>query len=104
MLKQDVSNTLWALASLGHRDDALLAAATPACLRLLHDMSHQHLANVAWSLGRLGYRDAELLQAICNKVEGGCSRFGIARQFLLAITLHTFNLSYAKWPVFHMSR
>jgi hypothetical protein len=52
-----LSNLLWALATLGHRDAGFMAALLERAERVLPQFSAQALSNTAWALATLEHRD-----------------------------------------------
>jgi hypothetical protein len=63
-LDQEVANTLWAVATLGHNPGAtLLDAASVQILRRIDQFSPQDISNSIWALARLYHHpSSELLQ------------------------------------------
>ncbi|KAG1679153.1 hypothetical protein FOA52_000508 [Chlamydomonas sp. UWO 241] len=61
---QDLANTVWALATLGHNDAAFMGALLVVVERKLPNFKPQALANTAWALATLGHRDATFMGAL----------------------------------------
>jgi hypothetical protein len=59
-----VSNIAWALATAGHRDDALFEQLLAHCLSDIGAYDVQGLSNLLWACATLGHRDPTFLQAV----------------------------------------
>jgi hypothetical protein len=73
---QDLSNTAWALATLGHADDAFVAALLEAAKLQLRDFTPQALSNTAWALAVLDHADNIFVVAVLHQARssGPCGQ------------------------------
>lgn len=71
MKPQEVTNTLWAAATLGahHRPDFFYAAARELQSRDLHEFAPQGLSNVLWAYATVNIRIPELFDTV--RTRGG---------------------------------
>lgn len=63
---QELTNLLWAYATMGKKDMPLCSAVTDAALPRLAEFKPQELANLAWAYGKLGYKDVVMLDAVVD--------------------------------------
>ena len=57
---QNLANTAWAFAKVGHNEERLLTwftALAAAAKRCMGDFKSQELANTAWTFATLGHKD-----------------------------------------------
>ncbi|KAG1675688.1 hypothetical protein FOA52_002397 [Chlamydomonas sp. UWO 241] len=64
MQPQELANTAWALATLGHVDAFFMGALVQEAGRQLRSFNPQELANTAWALATLGHMDAVFMGAL----------------------------------------
>eukprot|EP00882_Tetradesmus_deserticola_P033588 GHRQ01038380.1.p2 GENE.GHRQ01038380.1~~GHRQ01038380.1.p2 ORF type:complete len:148 (+),score=54.70 GHRQ01038380.1:2-445(+) len=62
---RNISNSLWALARMGHPLGAHAEPLAAAARQLLPRMSQQELCNTVWALGVLGQLDWDTWQQFC---------------------------------------
>merc|ERR1712224_998624 len=74
---QNLANTAWAFATLGHKDEWLFAALAAAAERRLRDFNSQELANTAWAFATLDHKDERLLAVLAAASERRISNFGL---------------------------
>ena len=53
------SNSLWAAATLGIRDDAIIGSLVAACVAQSRKFNAQDAANSLWAAAKLGIRDGD---------------------------------------------
>ena len=46
---QNLANTAWAFATVGHKDERLFSTLAAAAERRMRDFNSQNLANIAWA-------------------------------------------------------
>jgi len=64
LLPQNLTNIVWALASLGVPDRPLMYAISSEFLRKITECNGQNLANTVWAFATLGVLHHPLLNAI----------------------------------------
>ncbi|KAL0042486.1 hypothetical protein WJX79_001309 [Trebouxia sp. C0005] len=65
---QNLSNVMWACATLGFADDAVfLEAAAQAAIQMGKHLRGQNLANVAWAFAKLRHFDKALFEALSSQ-------------------------------------
>ena len=66
---QSLSNTLWALATLGwHRDDSTLTKLVTAMVQRSSTATPQALSNTLWALGQFDWYDAGTIKALAAAI------------------------------------
>ena len=64
---QDLANTAWAFATVGHKDERLYSTLAAAAQQRMRDFNSQELANTAWvfvTVGHLvGHKEERLFTA-----------------------------------------
>jgi hypothetical protein len=65
----DVANTVWAIATLGHADDASVAALLKVAAPQLCDFKPQDVANTVWAIATLGHADDAFVAALLKVAE-----------------------------------
>lgn len=65
---QELANTAYAFARVGHRDERLFAAVGAEALPRLHEFNEQELANLAWAHAAVGVANGRLLEAIAARL------------------------------------
>ncbi|KAK9861764.1 hypothetical protein WJX84_008936 [Apatococcus fuscideae] len=64
---QELSNTVWALAKLGHYDAEFLEIVAGEAERRITEFSQQNLANTAWAFSKLSHFKVSLLDSIAKQ-------------------------------------
>ncbi|KAK9818101.1 hypothetical protein WJX72_007196 [[Myrmecia] bisecta] len=64
---QEVSNTVWAFAKLGHYNEALMDTFAREAESRIWEFSQQNLANMAWAFGKLSHFAPSLLDAVAKQ-------------------------------------
>ena len=72
---QDLSNTFWALANLGRRDDGFTSALISVARGKLPIFKPQNLTNTIWALATLRHRDDRFTSALISEAQGKLSMF-----------------------------
>ena len=54
---QELANTAWAFATLGHKDERLFSTLAAAAEQRMRDFNSQELANTAWAFATVGRKD-----------------------------------------------
>jgi len=72
---QNLSNTAWAFAALGLRDEPLFAAMSQQALATVSLLSERDLSAMVWSFANLALRDDPFVAAIRNLLREGASHF-----------------------------
>ena len=66
---QEISNTAWAFATVGHQDEELFKAVAKRTARRLDQFIAQNLANTAWAFATVGQREEQLFRAVAKMAE-----------------------------------
>ena len=53
---QDLANTAWAFATVGHKDERLFSMLAAAAERRMRDFNSQVLANTAWAFAKVDHK------------------------------------------------
>ena len=53
---QQIANTAWALATVGHQDYQLFTALAAAAEWRMREFNPQNLANTAWAFAKMGHQ------------------------------------------------
>eukprot|EP00882_Tetradesmus_deserticola_P031698 GHRQ01035860.1.p2 GENE.GHRQ01035860.1~~GHRQ01035860.1.p2 ORF type:complete len:100 (-),score=13.98 GHRQ01035860.1:368-667(-) len=77
---QGVSNVAWAMATAGHRDDALFQQLLARCLSDISSYDVQGLSNLLWACATLGQSNATFLQAALQVL---CCAVGVCKFTIL---------------------
>jgi len=64
---QNLSNIVWACATLGYKSEELLKAVAAQHERITASGDVQHLSNIVWACATLGYKSEELLKAVASQ-------------------------------------
>ena len=64
---QDIANTVWAYAKLGHSSPTLLDAIGQSTVEKIDTLSLQHINNIVWAYATLGRSSPKLFDAILPK-------------------------------------
>ncbi|KAG1677590.1 hypothetical protein FOA52_014488 [Chlamydomonas sp. UWO 241] len=67
---QNLANTVWALATLGHYDGAFMAALLKAATPQLRTFNPQNVSNTLWALAVLGHIDDAFMAAPLQQAAG----------------------------------
>ncbi|KAG1660825.1 hypothetical protein FOA52_010250 [Chlamydomonas sp. UWO 241] len=73
---QALSNTLWALATLGHTDGAFMSVLLKEAAPRLRDFNPQELANTVWALAALDHAAGTLMSVLLQQAASMLLRFG----------------------------
>jgi hypothetical protein len=73
--EHDIANTAWALAKLGHKDEAFMSALLTEAKPKLGGFTAQAMANTAWAVAKLGYKDAPFMRALLVAMKPKLSTF-----------------------------
>ncbi len=60
---QNLANTAWSFATVGHKEARLFTALAAAAERRMRDFNSQALANTAWAFAVMGHSDEQLVRA-----------------------------------------
>ena len=66
---QNLANTAWAFATVGHKDERLFSTLAAAAERRMRDFNSQELANTAWAFATVGHKDERLLSTLAAAAE-----------------------------------
>jgi hypothetical protein len=75
MEPQHLTNTAWAMATLGHKDAAFMGALVQAATPRLPFFSAQSLANMAWALAKFGHVDAVFMGSLVQEATSKLPHF-----------------------------
>jgi len=68
----ELTNTVWAFATVGHKQEQLFIALAAAGRHMsLRDSKSQELTNTAWAFATVGQREARLFTALAAAAEPG---------------------------------
>jgi hypothetical protein len=79
---QNAANSLWAAATLGLRDDAVIEPLAGACVSLSRSFNAQDAANSLWAAAVLDIRDEAFCRAAAAPLRGAASSSEDAQQLL----------------------
>ena len=57
---QNLANTAWAFATVGHKDERLFSTLAAAAERRMRDFNSQNLANTAWAFATVSHKASRL--------------------------------------------
>ena len=63
---QELANTAWAFATVGHKEEQLFMTLAAAGERRMRDFNLQNLTNTAWAFATAGQTDVLLVAALAN--------------------------------------
>ena len=66
---QNLANTAWAFATVGHKDERLFSTLAAAAERRTMDFNSQNLANTAWAFATAGHKDERLFSTLAAAAE-----------------------------------
>eukprot|EP00746_Dinoflagellata_sp_MGD_P109548 gnl/MRDRNA2_/MRDRNA2_46926_c0_seq1.p1 gnl/MRDRNA2_/MRDRNA2_46926_c0~~gnl/MRDRNA2_/MRDRNA2_46926_c0_seq1.p1 ORF type:complete len:587 (-),score=107.87 gnl/MRDRNA2_/MRDRNA2_46926_c0_seq1:178-1938(-) len=75
---QELANTAWAFATVGHPDMGtlkLFKALANTAVGHINDFNAQELANVAWAFAKLGFQNGPLFMALANAAQRRIGEF-----------------------------
>jgi hypothetical protein len=78
MNAQDAANSLWAVATMGVSDEAIIAPLVHACVERTRNMNAQGAANSLWALAVLGVLDEVVVEPLAIAVSRLSARFSVA--------------------------
>ena len=97
---QELANTAWALATLGHQDTAFMRALVEAAKPKLASFNAQALANTEWALAALNERDAQdFLIALLDRVGASDVQFSIRESCQLFQAMLWLDMQPASIPM-----
>ena len=66
---QNLVNTAWAFATVGHKKERLFTAMAAAAERRMRDFNSQDLVNTAWASATVGHKEERLFTALAAAAE-----------------------------------
>eukprot|EP01025_Chloroclados_australasicus_P011918 TRINITY_DN1535_c0_g1_i1.p1 TRINITY_DN1535_c0_g1~~TRINITY_DN1535_c0_g1_i1.p1 ORF type:complete len:348 (+),score=45.99 TRINITY_DN1535_c0_g1_i1:2-1045(+) len=82
---QDICNSLWALAHLGHAEQEIIEYLLKQAKSNVHTMTGQNISNLLWALQQFRYHDQEFMEMVENILLE--NRLDLSTQHVSNITL-----------------